>query len=322
MPALSARAADMLVVLSGNDDFSKREYRHQLAADWGVEPVVVDLAKVDLAAAKMQLGAQDLFSSRQVVVLEQALTRAEVRDWLFEATEELASDQSLAVIVNEDKLDRRSKIAKLWVKQGLVKEFNQSRAAAERFLTERAKASKIDLDYKVRQLIVEQIGIDLFALDGAWRQLVALDRPLSVELVKEYLPANQEARVFDLAVQLRQQDRAGLEQNWQAIQVASDSPLPFVGLLASQFLNAYYIHISGNFSAAVRNFKINPHYAEGLQPLARSLSATEFKQALELISQLDLELKTASLADKGWSQTRLLVERLWQIFAREVQAVN
>lgn len=213
-------------------------------------------------------------------------------------------------------LDQRTKAGKLVSKFTVecAKPFDNQ---MPRWVQERAREHKVKLDGDANHRLLELLGSDLASLNNALERLslyLGGKGHVTVETVNEVIAENRTYNVFDLAGLIGHRDLQGALRLLHGLLATREAPLKLLALLAKAFRDLLRARAEFEQGATPQDldkyiprqlrFKRNERLRAFVEQVRR-FNCQELSQALVLMHQTDLALKSTS----GLTDT-LIMERL------------
>lgn len=284
----------MLKILYGDHTFLRQQALTDLKkdlSDWQV--VMTD----DLTPGALEdlVLARSLFSPKQNLIFYNLSDNKPAWDRLVELSEQIASDDDLAVILIENKLDGRSKFSKLAGQKGWATEFrlpkDYDQSAAIKFILEQAERQNLSLTPALARQVFELVGPDPWDQFQAVNKLAVLDR-VDSETITKYIPRNSFGNVFVVLELALVGNLAKLEQELEQLESVDVEPNQFWGLLISQALNLLALSATPSGAGAAEELGIHPYAAQKMAGLLRTISLNKLKQTINLMFETDHLFKT------------------------------
>ncbi len=302
----------MIRILAGENTYLIRQKLHEL----GDEIQRFDGANLAVGELLDLLSAQSLFSEKRTVVIDGLMANKPAWERLIEQLDEITSDENLNLILIETKPDGRSKIIKQAKKEGWLEEFKlpEKPHEAVKLLETEAKKLGLKLAPNVAKMIIERVGVDTWAGFLAFEKLSVLGDNITVEMVEKYIPPSLEVSAFKVSDDLFAGKGELVAQSIDEMERTSVNCYQFFGLIISQVTNLLMIQILGREQASTE-LKLHPFVAEKLDNVARRLTVEQIKQAIKILSEADLKLKTTSQHD--WTLIKLALLEIANLIGKK-----
>lgn len=311
----------MLVILSGNHTFLRQQALAELKQELGLEPQIVqadDLSPVQLTDL---LSAQSLFEPKRFILIYGLAENASAWQSLTEIAPTVATDDSLALVLVEDKLDSRTKFAKTAKQAGWWREFSletdrygkvrdYSGQKSIQFVLEQAKKLGLKLDRALAQYLYQRVGTDPWELYGALERLQVVGE-VSRRAIDQYIPTNPTVNVFEVLNQAFRGQREAVERAVANLEATDAEPRLFFGLLSSQVFNILAIASAPAGANLATDFGLNSFAVSQLSFIARNRSLEELKQVAQWFIEVDTKLKSGSY--DAWLEIKVLLNRIVEL---------
>lgn len=250
------------------------------------------------------LGAQSLFSEKRTIVVSQLSDNKPAWDKVTELINEIKADTDLNLILVEIKPDGRSKLIKQAKKEGWLEEFALPKNAFEAAKILETEAKKLGIKFQtgVAKMIVDRVGVEMWAGYEAFEKLSVLDEMITPALVEKYIAPSLEVDVFALMDEIFARESALVVTHLDEMERTSVNCYQFFGLVTSQVSNLLLIKMLGRETAQAIA-KIHPFAASKLESVAHQYSLDQIKQLIKILADVDLRLKTTSVKD--WELVRI-----------------
>ncbi|MGI6612243.1 MAG: DNA polymerase III subunit delta [Candidatus Nanosyncoccaceae bacterium] len=313
----------MLIILSGNHTFLRQQALVELKQQIKVEPQTIQIDGLSPAQLTDLLSAQSLFEPRRFILLYGLSENVEVWQRLMESAEMVAEDDSLVLVLIEDKLDSRTKFVKTAKQQGWLQEFvidtdrygnvkDYSGQKSIQFILEQAKKLEIKFDRSLAQCLYQQVGPDPWGLYSALERLQIIG-DVSRTAINKYIPANPMVNVFNVLGKAFSGQRQATEQAIDNLESIDAEPRMFFGLLSSQMFNILAIASAPAGANLAADLGINPYVIDQLAPIARRCSLADLKQIAGWFIETDMKLKSGSY--DAWLEIKVLLNRIIELIA-------
>lgn len=258
------------------------------------------LKEASVADALRQAQTLPMLSPRQVLVVSEVES---ADDPELEALQTYFEDPSpFTILVFEaERLDRRTKLARLLEKECEVLELESPRKDAEVLEAAHkfAKELKVRLEPAAAEELVSALGTDLGCLRRELEKLrtyAGLWGTITVEHVAAVVPAARRFIVFELADLLAEGRRSDALVRVRRLLEVGESPIGLVGLLAwlyRRLLQAQALPQNIPVWEAARRLGVLRFRVEALLREAQRFSRTELQQAFPWLLEADRALKSS-----------------------------
>ncbi len=231
-----------------------------------------------------------------------------IRDWLRQRTPEdseafvetLASTpaSTIAVVVEEGEPDKRriafKKLEKLAEQSWHFVPVDE--VGAVNWVLDAAKRREATIDRATARRLVEEVGVDLWALSSELAKL-SLTGPVTNERIDALVTPNVEGNIFRLvdAIGRRQTDNS--LQELRKLIDNGEPPLKVFAMIVRQFRllvgAASLIDQHSNDATIAKELGVRPFLVRSLKNQAGSFSETELRDIYDRLVALDRELKTS-----------------------------
>ncbi len=283
----------MIRVLFGDNSFLRRQRLSELVTGADVE--YVDGEQIGIGELKDLIGARSLFSSSQLIVIRDLGLNSQV----WPVLSDIKIDDDTTVILDEQKLDKRTKTYKYLQKQAKLEEFKsfdeRDYLKAESWLIDRAKkVYSFNLEPAIAKIIVQRLGVDMGRLDNVLTQLSLKDK-IDEEFIDNFLPIPKSENVFELLNAALNGRSSEVQKIIAYSETASgpDGAYMTMGLIVSQVINIRALLLTGGDSVKVANdFSTSPYALRQLESLAGATSIEEVDRLINALAAADEQMKT------------------------------
>lgn len=308
----------MLVILSGNHTFLRQQALVELKQQLKLEPQIILANNLSPAQLADLLTAQSLFEPQRFVLIYGLSDNVEAWSRLIELAESVAEDNSLALVLVEDKLDSRTKFVKVAKQQGWLKEFiietdrqgnikDYSGQKSVQFILEQSKKLGLKFDRNLAQYLYQQIGPDPWELYSALERLQVIG-DASRAAIDKYIPSNPMINIFEILNQAFAGKRREVDRSISDLESLDTEPRSFFGLLSSQIFNVLAIAVAPAGANLAADFGINPYAISQLSSIARHQSLDNLKQVANWFVEADIKLKSGSY--DAWLEIKVLLNQI------------
>jgi DNA polymerase-3 subunit delta len=305
--------AEMITLLTGDNTFAirdvldarTRQTRDTLGAD---AITTVDANDLDLNDLPQLLLGASLFASERLIVIRDAAANKLIWEKFTDLLPDVADTTS--VILLAPNADKRTKTYKWLQKNAEVREARDlNEAELVQWLKTEAHHSGIDIKPEVARYLIEFVGTDQWRLRQDLEKLRLSGNSPSVELIRELIEPNPQASVFQLLDAVMARNSKQVEQYLKIIQ-GSEDPYRFFGLLSNQIYALLVCAAAGNRDAATiaRDAGVHPFVIRKLLPIARKLNALQRQTIVDIMADLDRQLKSTG-ADP-WTLIRVALSAI------------
>ncbi len=291
----------MILVLTGTDDYRKRERRRAAIAEFGVKPDEVVTIDADTATiqqlddALMSLG---LFATKRVVYAPRILKDAPkpIRERLSALLATL--DESTLLILDETNLDQRLDITKQLKKLATAEPVESLKGIMlERWVGDTARTFGVTIEPPARAELVARVGEHTWQLASELEKLAAAalnESPprISVSLVKEITPATVSTNSFALTDALVAGNVAKARLALAKLAQQGEEPIRLMGLVAYHLRTLVFVKDA--FERGTQP-KLAPFVAKKHLSLAQRISWTTLSQWYTTLAAYDEAVKTGRI---------------------------
>ncbi len=304
----------MIQVFTGDNSFVILQKINKIKQKLNLDLDEIDVVNITAGAFLDKILAQSLFSTEQLILARDLSQNKLVWQALTDKIDQVVADEDLHLILIENSLDKRTKLAKYLLKNKLVqdcqlpKQYDQ--AAAVKFMTDFSDQHQLKLSSKQLKLIFERVGADPWAQAKAIEKLSSLGQTVSDEQIEKYIPKANLTNVFAVFEQIvnnQQQLMTSLEE----LTSSEVDPHQFFGLISSQFINALALKLAPSNANVATDLGLHPYAASQLQKSIRRIDLAYLKTAVRILAETDLKLKSGST--DTWALISLALLKINQI---------
>lgn len=295
----------MITVLTGDDSFAVHEELGRRVADFSGTPERVDGTAIALQNIPDLLMGTSLFGDARLVIIRDIAKNAAVWEMLPDWIDRVSDDITLVLV--DEKLDKRTSTYKTLKQKADIHEFiawsdRDTRQAAD-WVTQQAKAHKIDLDQTVSRHLVEKVGVDKWRLSQAVTMLALADVPITIDTVNNTIVMTPAENVFELLEAALYGKASRVREIVRTLELQDDAYATFA-LVSSQVVQLLALSRASGDDSPEKDLAIHPFVASKLRQHVRRLGAPRIEHIARETASTDALLKRSS-ADP-W----VLVERL------------
>ena len=285
----------MIYLFYGENEFEKRAALTELIGGENVERH--DGESLSLNGMQEIAIGQTLFmdSSRYLI------SRLSENNEVWSQLPDMKFDEDRAIILVEDKIDKRTKTYKWLQKNAQVREFlplsERQKPQLLKWCQAEAKNRGYDLTNQQAEVIIGRLGFDQLRLSNFLDQL-ALAEDVTDELIDDFIPLARAENVFDLFVSALAGDRDKVHAIIGYLESESgiDGAYQTMGLLASQATNLTALILAdGDSGAVASDFSVNPYVLRRLASLSKGIDKKRLRRINEALFRADLQMKTTSV---------------------------
>lgn len=286
----------MTVLFHGENSFARGRALKEVTRTFDGDVEFIDgtiLATGDLPDLLM---GGTLFASKRMVVIRNLSENKPVWDVLPDWLERISDD--IAVVLAEDKLDKRTKTYKTLQKVADVREFaawtERDVRQAEQWVKEEAVARDVKLDSRMVQLLVQRSGVDQWRLHNDLEKLAALDA-VTAEKIQEVIAPHPKESVFELFEAALKGNATRLDTILRTLRTSEDAYMVF-GLLAGQAFQLAAVAASNKPTAEIaKDIGAHPFAVSKLAEHARRRSMSDIRDIVAAFDASDELMKSSSV---------------------------
>jgi len=291
----------MILVLTGTDDYRKRERRQQAIADFGIRPD--ELVTIDADSATVQmiddaLMTLGLFATKRVVHAPKLL-----KDGPKPVRERLAAllrsvDESTLLILEESTLDQRLDITKQLKKVATIELIDPLKGSAlERWVGDAARTIGITIEPPARTLLVERLGGDSWQLSRELEKLAATAMSanpprITPAMVRDLTPAMSAPSSFALTDALTAGNTIAARMSLMKLLQHGQEPIRLMGLVTYHLRSLALVKDSLETGKPP---KLSPFVAKKLTRLAQLTSWSTLAHWYTQLAEYDHAVKTGRI---------------------------
>jgi len=290
----------MITLLTGENTYQNRLVRVQTIAKFRESHTldavtVVDgtvLSKDDLPQLLM---GTNLFAPERYIVIDDAHAQKIIWEALGEYLSQVSDTTDVLLVAAG--ADKRTKTYKWLQKHADVRE---SKALDERALANWLQAESrtvgASLTPELARYIVEYVGFDQERLKHDIEKLRLSGQLLTRELIRDVLIPSPQASAFELLDATMSGDNEVVERLLEGVRMHED-PYRFFGLLANQAYALMIVASAGTRPAdeVARASGLHPFVVRKMGSVARRVNATKRNQLVEVVAQLDVQMKSSGV---------------------------
>ncbi len=290
----------MLQVFEGDNLYRIDQAIAKLSEKYNLRPQIVYADEADFRLLDL-IQAQDLFATQKIVVIKNLFKDKKLIEVISQNLDDIIDDQSLILVLVEEKVDKRSKLAKSLAQQKLLtsyyllKDYDQSGAVKD--IMEMAKARSLQIDREAANLLRQLIGNNPLAQDKTLEKLAILGDKITVEMVKQYVAPSLRIDSFVVLDKVFDGETKEVADYVDKMERVHIVPQLFWGLVGSQITNLAIIKACDQLSPT-RDFNLHPYVAQKITRASQKLSRDDVSEVLKIATEADYKLK--SLSDQNW----------------------
>jgi len=261
-----------------------------------------------------------MMSSHRVVILKEAQTMRSL-DGLLSYLENPSPQTILLIAYKKDRLDKRTKFAKVINKHAVVlesKKLYQNKVST--WIDNYVRDKGYKMHPKASAMLAEYIGADLAKLSNELDKVcLSVDKggEISYDTIVEQVGVNRDFNVFEFRAALGQKN---MKQVMAISKYFGDNPKsnPVQMILPSVF--AYFSQVfmvkglsQANDQSIARQLGVNPFFVKDYKLAARNYSIGQLKNIFSLLNEADLRSK--GVGARRMNQHAILQDLVFGIFA-------
>lgn len=237
-----------------------------------------------------------MMAERQVVILREAQRMKEI-DKLLHIIENPVETSVLVIAHKEKNLDKRTKIAKAFAKNGVLLKSDKLRDyEVSGWIAHYCKTKKIRISSVAVQLLAEHIGSDLSRVVSELEKLsiaVPNETEVTPSLIEKHIGISKDYNVFELQKALAERDisRAFLIADHFGKNTKAHPLLAINGALSSYFTKVYQYHYVKSESEAISELRIGPYFVKDYKGAARNYTPEKIERIFGYLRETDLKAK-------------------------------
>lgn len=272
-----------------------------------------DTDPLDLVSAVKRF---PMMAERQVVILKEARQMKQI-DLICEVIEKPVPTTILVVAYKEKNLDKRTRLAKAFAKNGVLLQSNRLKDyEVHNWIQHYCKKKKINITAIAAQLMADHIGSDLERVVSELDKLaIALPEQSEITpaVIEKHIGISKDFNVFELqkAISARNSTKA-----FQIVKHFGQNPKshPLLGtnaVLSSYFAKLYQYQHLGNKREAASLLRIPPFALKEYDAASRNYSISKIEFIFGYLRETDLRAKGVN--NHGTDDNGLLQELVFKI---------
>lgn len=268
-------------------------------AEFGV--ATEDVVRLDAENATIQV-LDDAFLSLELFATKKVVVIPDVGELPKPVANRLVAllpnvGEDTLIILEADKLDQRTELAKA-VKKLPTETFEPLQGAAlERWIGEQARELGITIEPAARTALVTAVGADSWRLHTELEKLATAavnESPprITPTMVKELTVATTSPSLFALTDALATQNDRSAQLALRKLITAGEAPLAIMGLLAYHLRTLVLVKDAAETGATP---KLHPFVVRKLQGASRAVSWATLSHWYERLAEYDWEVKTGTI---------------------------
>ena len=245
------------------------------------------------------LTSSSLFSQNRLVVLKDVSQSSVISDCFLKLADKI-SDQ-IDVLLVESKIDKRKAFYKTIKKQFETIEIKEmSEIELGKWISSYTSELGGSISQRDIGLLLRYTGIDQLRIKNELEKLVAYDPQISQESINSLVERSPEDSVFQLLeASLSGKTRAALDI-LNNLEQAHEDPFAVANMLIWQthILAIVYSAADVSDSKIAGDTKLKPFVVQKTRALSRRLSAGQYRNIIDTVAQLDINLKSGK--NKPW----------------------
>lgn len=214
-------------------------------------------------------------------------------------------DGNCTILFREDGADKRLKIYKEFLKQGVIFECKrQEEKDIVKLLAGKAQSAGRILSPGAAELLLQGVGSDLTRLLGEMEKLILLVEDGAVireEHVESVCTLSLSARIFDLNDAVAMGNRSKAFTILQALLDEKQSPLGILAMLSRNWVSLYEAKLvmeeGGNVGDIQRKLSVAPFVAKKLSEQSRRLQKEVIREKILFSVRMDEAVKSGLMKD-------------------------
>lgn len=251
-----------------------------------------------------------MMAERQVVILREA-QRMKGMDVLQSIVENPVDTTVLVIAHKEKNLDKRTKIAKAFLKNGVVLNSDKLKDyEVAGWISHYCKSQKIRISSVAVQLLADHIGSDLNRVASELEKLaiaVPNETEVTPALIEKHIGISKDYNVFELqnAIAERNTAKAFRIADYFGKNAKAHPLLATNGALTSYFTKLYQYHFVQNEREAASVMRIAPFFVKDYRKAAHNYPPEKIERIFGYLRETDLKAKgvnNSSADDHGLLQ--------------------
>ena len=257
--------------------------------------------------------AQPFLVDSKLIIINNPSQNTELAEFIVSKLQDIPETTSLIIV--EGKLDKRTgyyKSLKKLKEAEEIKPFDDSKLSS--WLIEKAKDKSLKVTQAQARKIIQRTGSDQWTIASEIEKLAAYDE-LTDQLIDDLVEASPQESIFNLLDSLAAGRAAAAQELYQGLRQQQLDPRYVLSMLTWQMDNILIVAFAGNRSDRdiASEAKINPFVVEKTRNLTNRISLSSIKRAVDLICDMDEQLKTTKTSpDDG---VKLLLLQLARVFS-------
>lgn len=282
----------MITVLTGDNSYEVAQEMRRIISAFEGEAERYEGAELSTSQLPDLLMGGTLFSQSRLVIISDLSANKSLWNEFEQWGERLSDDIQLVLV--EPKPDKRTRTYKWLQKHATVKTHGLLKEPQLlQWLQTAARQRGIELKNEVARYLIMHTGTDQWQLSKELDKLALARRPISIDLIREFVPQNSESRVFDVLDAAFSGKSAVLDEHMATLRLYEE-PYRFFGLLANQVVILAAASQAGGISSSqlASDMGVHPFVASKTQSLARMLGEERVRDIVTYVVRLDKDLKS------------------------------
>lgn len=306
---LKSKSFHRMYLLFGEESFLRQRYVKMLAE--ALSPLTNEMNILERTGSEPQLNELSSFTDTMPFLCEKRLLILHDTG-LFKTSSDAfvpwlqSLPETAVVIFDEQEVDKRNKLYKTVLKEGLSEEYlclNSDQIA--KWVLRKISSAGLKIREDAFSLFTAGLSNDLSLVSSETEKLVsyALDKGfIEVSDVKAVAAPTVENHIFTLVENVSKRNRKGAVQNYYELLALKEAPMRILFLISQEFMRLSatkdFILRSGNDEELASSLKINPKIVWKYKKQAASFSARYLEEALKTCVLYEQSVKIGNLNER------------------------
>ena len=287
----------MIYFLYGQDTYrSREEMRKIVEENKKANPDWLDFARIDAKGGEAETlekihqsaNTVSMFNSKKLVIVENIFSSdEEIQEKIQKLLESknAEKDQDTTIIFWDEEAKKGNKLFKYLTEKAKTKEFEPlSKVNLRNWVKERINNCKAIMDNQALEILIENVGSDLWRMANEIDKLVNYSKKIKIEDVELLIRPEIDLNIFEMV------DAIGYKNKSKAIKLFNqhleqgDNELYLLSMFAYQIRNLIKVKSGGKL-------EMSPFVAQKTKQQAKSFDMEELKKIYRGLMTIDFEAK-------------------------------
>lgn len=298
----------MIIFLYGEDSYRSKKKLEEIVGEYkrihksGLNLIYVDVGEKEFDEFSSLFRSNSMFDEKKLIILKNIFADKKFQEDFLEDFKKIKDAKDIVVVYENDKVDERTKLFKLFKKEVKGQEFVPLTASALKKWTDlEFEKYGAKINSRAQEMLLFYIGNNLWQLENEIKKLAHFKQGklIEVEDIELHIKSKIENDIFKtieaFAAKEKKQSLIFLHKHLES----GDNALYLLSMIAYQFRNLLIIKelidSKKPYDVIVKKSGLHPFVVKKTFYLCNKFSLEQLKKIYQKIFQIDLDIKSGKI---------------------------